>query len=296
MTQKNHRRGGAALWTIGTMAGPCPTQLSAADFSNPSLTAKDLSNCNASFVADPFMVRDTKGWHLFLEWKNLTTGLGEIGYAHASDERLKWRWQGSVLKEPFHLSYPLVFPWDGHWYMTPETLKAGAIRLYRADPFPHRWVYYRDLIPGSFADPTPFRHDDRWWLFACAKPFTHDQLVLYSAENLLGPWLPHPANPIVDGSARFGRPAGRVIYVKGKGLIRFAQDCREIYGHQVNALSMDELTTTTYRESEIPGNPVLGPMTGCWPLARMHHVDAHQLKDGTWLACVDGVPKTPDLN
>ena len=37
-----------------------------------------------------------------------------------------------VLAEPFHLSYPYVFEWQGSHYMIPESGAAKSVRLYRA--------------------------------------------------------------------------------------------------------------------------------------------------------------------
>ena len=46
---------------------------------------------------------------------------------------------GIVLDEPFHLSYPQVFQWQGAWYMTVESAGARRVSLYRATDFPLRW-------------------------------------------------------------------------------------------------------------------------------------------------------------
>ena len=40
----------------------------------------------------------------------------------------------------------------------------------------------------------------------------HDELHLYSAPGILGPWKPHPRNP-VKSDVRSARPAGRVYHV-----------------------------------------------------------------------------------
>jgi hypothetical protein len=56
---------------------------------NPVLTRNDVSNINAAFVTDPFMLRVAHRWYMFFEVKNVLTGKGEIGLA-LSDDGLKW--------------------------------------------------------------------------------------------------------------------------------------------------------------------------------------------------------------
>ena len=292
MTGTIRRSAPAAQWAIGILAGPSPLQLAPmGGAANPVLRGSSLRGVHAGFVADPFMVRQGDLWHMFFELWNEESGRGEIGHASSLDGR-RWDFGGVVLREAFHLSYPHVFHWQGDCYMTPETLGAGCVRLYRARRFPDRWECAAEIIPGGCADPTPFRFDGRWWLFACSNAATHDVLDLYGAERLEGPWHRHPANPIVSGDARRSRPAGRVAAWNG-GLLRFAQDCVPAYGTAVRAFHVTTLTPTAYRDEEALENPVLAPGSVAWCARGMHHVDAHLLPDGSWIACVDGRPAAP---
>ena len=226
-------------------------------------------------------------WYMFFEVLNQQTDKGEIGLA-ISRNGLDWKYEQIILREPFHLSYPSVFEWDGDYYMIPETLEARAVRLYKADDFPRRWTYVGALVAGDWADPSIFRFDDRWWMFACSTPYQHDTVRLYFAEDLTGPWSEHPASPIVEGNKRKARSAGRVL-VMDDGIIRFAQDCIPEYGTRVRAFEISELTTRTYVEKEHPSSPILSATGGRgWNGQRMHHVDAHLLSSGEWIACVDG--------
>ena len=130
-------------------------------------------------------------WHLFFEVLDRDTGRGAIGLADSADGR-RFTYRQVVLREPFHLSYPFVFEWEGEVYMTPEALDAGGVRLYRATRFPLEWTPVATLVAGRLADPTVFRHDGRWWLFACGAPASHDDLRLFTAGALEGPWSEHP--------------------------------------------------------------------------------------------------------
>jgi hypothetical protein len=241
----------------------------------------------ARFVADPFMLKVDGLWNMFFEVLNQLNNLGEIGLATSRDG-LVWQYRQIVLREPFHLSYPYVFLWQNDYYMIPETLGANAVRLYRATRFPTEWVLVQDLIPSAQADPSIFRWEDRWWLFTCPKPYQHDTLALYYTDNLTAPWTEHPRSPLISGNRSIARPGGRVLQHDGQ-LIRFTQDCVPIYGKQLRAFAVTELNSTAYTEHEVAQSPVLVPEGDGWNATGMHHVDAHRLDDGTFLACVDGL-------
>jgi hypothetical protein len=273
-------------WSIGIYAGPSPLLLSAA-VTGPVLIAADVTDLAARFVADPFLVRSEGRWHLFFEVMPAGSRQGVIALAGSRDGRT-WRYERVVLREPFHLSYPHVFAWQGEHYLTPETLAAGCVRLYRANPFPYQWEPVADLVAGQHADPTVFRAAGRWWMFTCTPPGKNATLRLYHAEALTGPWLEHPRSPVVRGDARFARPAGRVACWRGE-LFRFSQDCSERYGKQVYAFRLLNLTRAEYREELASAAPVLGPgRSGEWNSQGLHHVDAQPDQDGGWIAAVDG--------
>ena len=273
------------MWSIGIYTGDSPHHLAPAPgIENPVLSARDVTDVPADFVADPFMVRSGGQWHMFFEVLNAASRNGEIGHA-TSPDGLGWTYQGIVLREPFHLSYPHVFEHKGAFFMTPETLGPGEVRLYRADPFPHRWSLVRWLLPMRAADPTVCHHGGLWWLFLCPRPNQHDTLELFFSAELGGPWTRHPRSPVVRDDRRRSRPAGRLL-TGNNTVTRFAQDCDPHYGTRVRAFEISVLTPEAYREEE--RGVVLGPSGAGWNGMRMHHVDPHPLPQGGWIACVDG--------
>ncbi len=274
------------MWSIGIYEGDSPLSLlPCKKAENPVMRADMVTDADAHFVADPFMIKNEAGWFLFFEVFNKQSGKGEIGVA-TSPNGLSWTYRNLVLREPFHLSYPYVFVWKGHWYMVPECFKAGSIRLYRAEAFPEGWLHIDNLLEGSFADPSLVNHEGHWYLFACREPEQHETLRLYSAVELSGPWVEHPRSPLVVGNRRKARPAGRVVSLENH-LIRFAQDSYPEYGSQVRGFKIHTLTPLAYEESELSG-PILRGSGRGWNAARMHHVDPHLCSVGRWLACVDG--------
>ena len=272
-------------WAIGIMAGDSPLRLQPAPgINNPVLTARDVTDLDAAFIADPFMLETAGIWYLFFEVLPKADAKGKIALATSSDLRT-WQYRQVVLAEDYHLSYPYVFEAEGSYYMLAETLKTRTVRLYVAAKFPTEWNLAAELIDVEAADPSILYYGGKWWLFACTR--RNDCLSLYWAEELMGPWIPHPRNPIVNGNAQAARPAGRVLDVDGK-LIRFAQDCVQRYGSLVRTFEILELTTSAYSERECAESPVLTPTGTGWNANRVHHIDAHRLPGGTWIACVDG--------
>ncbi len=150
-----------------------------------------------------------------------------------------------------HLSYPYLFEAGNRLLCIPETHQAAEIGLYEVGRFPDRWTKIADLVRGmAIVDATVFPHEGRWWLAgseATAKGTTCE-LHLWHAENPVGPWHPHAANPVkVD--VRSSRPAG-TPFVEDGALYRPAQDCSTTYGGRVVINRVVTLTPTDFAEIE----------------------------------------------
>ena len=272
-------------WAIGIYIGPNPFQLSPAlGVSQPVLTPADVTDMPTLHLADPFMVRENGIWYLFFEAVHAHTGQGNIGYATSADG-LHWDYQRIIVDEPFHLSYPGVFKWNGGYYMIPESGEANAVLLYKATAFPNQWVREAKLIDKGWADPTFFVYRDTCWMYLTSP--NRSILRLYYAADLYGPWVEHPMSPVIDGDKNTAGLAGRVTKYNGK-LYRYAMDCDPDYGNAVRVFEINELSGTAYRETELPSSPILSGTGKGWNAERMHQVDPHQLDDSTWTACVDG--------
>ncbi len=252
---------------------------------NPVLTAADVTDAWASFVADPFLFFENGTWHLFLEVYRPAMG-GALAVATSSDGG-SWTYEGLVLDEPFHLSYPQVFKYGESLYMIPETYEIGEVRLYTATDFPYTWTYTETLVAGlPFVDPSIFRYQDTWWMFVGDTGGSN--LYLYHADDLLGPWVEHPASPVIAGDATRARPGGRSFVFDGDRVIRIAQEgFGSIYGRRIRAFEVDVLTKTDYAEHEIPESPLLMESGEGWNATGMHHLDAWWT-GSYWLAAVDG--------
>jgi len=167
---------------------------------------------------------------------------------------------GIALDQTCHLSYPQAFQWNDQWYLTVESGTARCVRLYRASDFPLRWQPVTDLINDRICvDPTLHYQDGHWYLFVNISESggsTSEELFLFVSEQLVGPYRPHPANPIVS-DVRRARPAGRLFEHEGR-LIRPGQDCAASYGNAIVFCEVLELTPERY------GERVLARLDGSW--------------------------------
>jgi hypothetical protein len=282
------RRNGS-VFSIGIFTGDTPFGLEPHGLApNPVLSYEDVTDRPAAYVADPFMYKVDGQWHMLFEVLSEIEHRGLIGSA-TSNDGFHWTYNKIVLSEPFHLAYPYVFEWRGAVYMIPDSVGNG-IRLYEAANFPDDWRYIKTLLDGElFVDSSIFEFKQRWWLLTASSPTrtAPKSLHCFYAESPLGPWHKHPESPVVKSSNSIARPGGRVLVIDGRP-IRFAQDGVPHYGTSVRAFKIRELTTDCYKEEEASAEPILSGGESHWNSQGMHHVDAHPLSDGTWIACVDG--------
>jgi glycosyltransferase involved in cell wall biosynthesis len=204
------------------------------------------------YWADPCIVECNGRRLMFVEEYSIHDNKGVIACLELLADN-KARRLGIALERPWHLSYPQVFESDGTWYLTVESGSVRRASLYRAAGLPLLWEHVGDLLSGcQCVDPTLYRKDGYWYLFAGVSESggsTCDELFLFVATALTGPYKPHPSNPIVR-DVRRARPAGRLFERNGR-LIRPAQDCAPDYGAAIVFNEVLELSPTRYREREL---------------------------------------------
>jgi len=277
-----------SAWTLGIYTGPSPFALSPpAAVKNPVLRGSDVRDMPVDTLAHPFMVVAKPMYYLFFTAKDKKSDKGGIGLAESRDG-LHWKYRRAAIQEPFVLSHPFVFEWQNTYYMIPEAHTETSVRLYRATRFPDEWKYERDLLQGDhYISPTLVRYKDFWYMFVVRSG--NETLRLFYAADLKGPWAEHPLSPVVKKDLRTARPAGRPFVLDGN-LYRLAQDCYPTYGYQVRALQITDISPTAYAEKLVEAPLVKASSTG-WNAEAMHHIDAHQIAKGKWLAAVDALGK-----
>lgn len=231
------------IFKINTTEEPFPATLGKFDI---------LSAPSGRYWADPFAVNREGNFYIFIE-----EYLYKTEKAHLSV--LKLGNDGSllnsevILKKPYHLSYPMVFSFEGKYFMVPETKSERNIQLYECTRFPDKWAFSMNLMENIAAvDSTLFFHNNKWWLFTSVdemerQDLTHNELFLYYSDDLFsGHWKSHPGNPIVTEIST-SRCAGRIFNHNGK-IFRPSQDCSGGYGRAFNLNQITNLTESEYEE------------------------------------------------
>ena len=178
-----------------------------------------------------------------------------------------------------HMSYPCLIEHKGKVYCVPESWQSRRVSLYAFDGQPRQWRVVAQIIDGvSAVDPTILAHDGLWWLWCTdAEDEPDGKLLLWYAFDLLGPWRPHPGNPVkVD--VRSSRPAGRPFLFEGN-LYRPAQDCSRTYGGGITISRVTRLSPTEFCEE---------PVACLKPWDRRYRTGIHTLAGDGALSVVDG--------
>lgn len=218
---------------------------------NDFSTFKKISLPKNSFWADPHVIYKEPNYYIFVEEYPYRTKKGRISVVEM-DCRGNCQKPVPVLQKDYHLSFPSVFEWRGHYYMIPESSSNRTIDLYECIDFPNRWQLKMTLMKDVKAvDTTLFHSQGKWWLFTAiaeqeaAAPQV-ELFLFYSDELFTDQWNTHPKNPIVSDVKR-ARAAGS-IFVKNGRLFRPSQDCSKGYGYSVHLNEILILSETEYYE------------------------------------------------
>jgi hypothetical protein len=251
--QRQHSRLCAEHWRVGIIDAPVHTLLKPGPL--PPIrwvTPRE----NAGYWADPFGLPGDSS-QVYCERFDERTGVGRL-------ERLVLQGDGLTpldsdanaasacmpVGRGLHTSFPHAFVVDGQRYGVAETGAARECVLYRID---ERGCWHSPLAlltDVAAADPAIFQRDGLFWLaFTDADKGVHDNLCLWHADHVEGPWTPHAHNPVKTGRGG-SRMAGPFFEHDGV-LYRPGQDCRETYGGAVVIYRVDECSLAGYRETSV---------------------------------------------
>lgn len=169
-----------------------------------------------------------------------------------------------IMKQPYHLSYPFCFRAEGQLYMIPESSANRSVDLYVNEGEIDRWRKVSTLLQGErIADASVIHFEGLWWMFATradAGASMHDELHVFWAERLEGPWQAHTQNPVkID--AKSARPAG-TMWIEEGCIHRPVQDCSRIYGGDVRIQRVEVLSKTTFLEFDLGSVTMQGVRNG----------------------------------
>jgi hypothetical protein len=204
------------------------------------------------FWADPFPLHHDGKYYVLFEEVEFARPKGRIRVLELG-QRGPVGDAVTVLERNYHLSYPFVFRHEGQLYMVPESASNRTVELYRAVRGPYEWELDRILLEDvALTDATILEINGRWWMFAgsVARGGSRvDELSLYCADSLFGPWRRHRRNPVVS-DVRRARPAGRPFHIAGQWY-RPAQDCSRRYGYAIRIQRIVRLDDDGFEEETV---------------------------------------------
>jgi hypothetical protein len=206
------------------------------------------------FWADPHVVQQGESYYVFFEDYSYRTRKGHISVVEIDSDGNVGRAM-AALQEPYHLSYPSVFPWSGKHYMVPESSENRTIDLYECVSFPNKWQKKMTLMEHvSAVDTTLFHYNGKWWMFTAMaeneEAFPNVELFIFHSDELLSQeWRPHAQNPVNSDGTR-ARPAG-AIFLEGDRIYRPSQDCSKSYGYGFDINEITVLSETDFSERTV---------------------------------------------
>lgn len=231
-------------WIIGVFRGDIKDLIRNKTF-NPNINWLPVKPYDY-FYADPFILK-TEGeqLELLIEVFSFEENYGKLALM-TLDKNFKYIKHKILLDTKSHLSYPFIFKEDNKIYVFPEAGQSGKLSCYEFDPLNGSIHFIKDLIDLPLTDSSILKHDGKYWLFgtlsdlnADATEITDYKLNVFFSDKLLGPYLPHPNNPVKRG-LNCSRQAGNFIEVDG-AIYRPTQNCENQYGESITITKITEL-------------------------------------------------------
>lgn len=246
---RTRARGKELLFSVGIADG----HWQQANLSRANL----IPNPRGSYLADPFIVERDGRTVCYVEEYDLASRRGGISWLEIVDGAPVYR--GTLIEEPYHMSFPFPFEHEGQLYMVPETFEAGEISLYRCTSFPDQWERCGTLMEDVEASDTMiFHHNDRWWMLTNLRPeggldFFSRLYLFWSDDPLPQDWTPHPLNPVLI-DADGGRNGGILFGASGQVFRVGQHQSIMTYGAGWSVFE-PFLSTTDYAESTVATAP-----------------------------------------
>lgn len=191
----------------------------------------------SAYRADPFVWPGTG--RVLCEEVPLATGIGRIVVLR--EEGGDFVPEARLLDDGIHRSYPFVWTENDAAFVLPEASAGGPTILYQMAG-DGALIAIATIAPSQrLVDATLFSAGGYQWIAAtdCAYG-SNNNLCLFYADRIAGPWHPHRGNP-VKRDISSARPGGTPFRHREK-LFRPAQDCTGGYGA---ALVINEIVTLT---------------------------------------------------
>lgn len=195
--------------------------------------------------ADPFLIKSDDEICILLEEFTFLRLDGKISLM-TLDKDLRQLEYKVLLDTRSHLSYPFIYRENNITYVFPESGKSGKFSCYEFDHERESLTFRKDILNVPLMDATILKHDDKYWIFGILSQSGTYDLQVYFSDRLLGPYTPHPQNPVQSG-LNGTRSAGNFIEVDGR-IYRPTQNCENRYGESITIQEITELSETVVSE------------------------------------------------
>lgn len=224
------------------------------------INMKDLisiNNLSGRYFADPFVVDFKEKNYIFVEDYSYKDKKGSISVIEI-DKNDNQKIFEKIIEEPFHMSFPFVFQYNGIFYMVPETFESNSLKLYKCLNFPDKWVFCYDLISNiKCVDNIIFKKNKIYYLINTGSyqdDFTSQLNIYYSKSPISNKWKKHKLNPVYFSSER-GRNGGFISQYNN--LIRVAQNNGinylgdNQYGQEMSLNNIKDISPDSFKEEFI---------------------------------------------
>lgn len=193
-----------------------------------------------TYYADPFLISSKEGnFKILLEDFSFDKNYGKISLM-TLDARFKQVNLKLLLDTKSHLSYPFAYTENNRTYIFPEAGQSGKLSCYEYDPENETIHFVMDILDLPLRDSTIIKQDGKYWIFGTlSENGTDYKLYVFFSDNLFGPYVSHPGNPIKSGLDG-NRPAGNFIVIDGI-IYRPTQNCQTVYGESMTINKVIEL-------------------------------------------------------
>ena len=220
-------------WQIGFAEGNLDSVVAGGDL--PLMTWWPPSKA-AVFNADPFFIGEEVVFERMSRWRGRADL--RISRIDGSESRL-------FLREPGHISYPFTIDENGALYLIYESAVSLHCKIMMLSDM--KWIEV-SCISEPVVDATMVSYNNRYWIFGTlANGEENRALHIWWSDSIMGPWKPHPMNPVKRDISSC-RPAGG-IFRSAEGLIRPAQDCSSTYGGSIALCRIDRLDECGFEET-----------------------------------------------
>ena len=204
-----------------------------------------IPNGYKGWYADPFLFDYQGDTYLFAEFFSYQLGRGVISVAKYDSINNCFGNFREIIRECYHLSYPVVFEYNNQIYMMPECAESQGLFFYRAVEFPSKWEKTSVLDHAmKLADTTPFQIDGDLYALTLkqGEHSSNGELILMKYNGSVFQTLKSITDEML-----VARPGGNMMNLKDS-LIRVSQDCEGDYGKAVNFIIVNDLLGNYHEE------------------------------------------------